>query len=288
MIRSRFSEFRPLPRNRFAFCAKIQDVRQRYPRMAISIFAIGFLLLFCTSGTFVCECAAQPTVHSILGDPKPEDSLIPEARESYQGREIAQTMHYLGAEWLVRDTREREERCSIMLTKLGVKPGMTVCDMGCGNGFYSLPLAKMVGEDGQVLAVDVQPEMLSMLRERSELYGLTNISPILGSFHDPHLPPNSVDVVLLVDVYHEFSYPEQMLRAIRRALKPDGVAVLLEYRTEDPDVPIKRLHKMSKEQIMKEWPVNGYKLVEEFDGLPWQHMMFFGRDESWMPEDSDD
>lgn len=231
---------------------------------------------------------AQPTIHSILGEPDPEDSAVPEPLEFYKGREIAQTMHYLGAEWLIRDTREREERCSIMLAKLGVEPGMTVCDMGCGNGFYSLPLAKMVGKNGQVLAVDVQPEMLSLLRDRSELYGLTNISPILGSFHDPHLPPNSVDLMILVDVYHEFSHPEQMLRAIRRSLKPDGVAVLLEYRTEDPDVPIKRLHKMSKEQIMKEWPANGFELVDEFDRLPWQHMMFFGRDESWEPTDTED
>lgn len=231
------------------------------------------------------ELSAQPTVHSILGEPNEAEAAIPKSRETYFGRRIAQTMHYAGAEWLVRDSREREERCSLMLAQMGVKSGMTVCDMGCGNGFYSLPLAKMVGEDGQVLAVDVQPEMLQMLRERAEMYGLENITPILGSYHDPRLPPNSVDVMLLVDVYHEFSYPEEMLRGIRRSLKPDGVAVLLEYRMEDDSVPIKQLHKMSKEQIMKEWPANGLKLVKQYDGLPWQHMMFFGRDEDWQPED---
>ena len=239
-----------------------------------------------TLGLLLPPLAAQPTVHSILGEPEEAAASIPKPRETYQGRRIAQTMHYTGAEWLIRDTREREERCSLMLAQMGIKTGMTVCDMGCGNGFYSLPLAKMVGEDGQVLAVDAQPEMLQMLRERAEFYSLENITPILGSYHDPRLPPNSVDVMLLVDVYHEFSYPEEMLRGIRRSLKPDGVAVLLEYRMEDDSVPIKRLHKMSKAQIMKEWPANGLKLVKEYDGLPWQHMMFFGRDDTWQDQDA--
>ena len=173
------------------------------------------------------------------------------------------TMHYKGAEWLIRNEREREERCSLMLANLGIKPGMTVCDMGCGNGFYALQMAKMVGPRGQVLGVDIQPEMLKFLRDRMEQKNINNVTPILGSLHDPRLPKNQVDLVLLVDVYHEFSHPEPMLKAIRESLSPTGVVALLEYRSEDPKVPIKLLHKMSKKQIMKEFPPNGFKLVKD-------------------------
>ncbi len=204
---------------------------------------------------------------------------VPPPVRFYMGRPVAQTMHFTGAEWLIRDEREREERCSLMLANLGVKRGMTVCDMGCGNGFYSLQMARMVGPQGQILAVDVQPEMLQFLRQRAERENIENVTPILGSFHNPRLPAGIVDLILLVDVYHEFSHPEHMLSAMRRSLAPGGVIVLVEYREEDPTVPIKPLHKMSKQQILKELPANGFKLVKEFDKLPWQHMMFFGRDE---------
>tara|TARA_B100000809_G_scaffold262133_1_gene312426 strand:+ start:2816 stop:3523 length:708 start_codon:yes stop_codon:yes gene_type:complete len=207
-----------------------------------------------------------------------QESSIPPGKEIYMGRRIAQTMHFTGAPWLIRNTREREERCSLMLANLGIKPGMTVCDMGCGNGFHTLKMAKMTGPTGAVLAVDVQPEMLKLLRERSEKEGIENITPILGSFHQPRLPPNSVDLILLVDVYHEFSHPVTMLKGMRDSLRPEGVIVLVEFRAEDPKVPIKLLHKMSKEQILKELPANGFKLVKDYDKLPWQHMMFFGRD----------
>ncbi len=205
---------------------------------------------------------------------------VPLPLTEYMGRTIAQTMHYEGAPWLIRDSREREERCSLLLSNLGVRPGMTVCDMGCGNGYYSLPLARLVGPAGRVLAVDIQPEMLKMLEEREAAAGLANIEPILGLLHDPRLPEGAVDLILLVDVYHEFSHPEPMLAAMRRALKPSGRIALVEYRAEDPNVPIKPLHKMSKQQILKEFPANGLKLVKEFDRLPWQHLMFFGRDEA--------
>jgi ubiquinone/menaquinone biosynthesis C-methylase UbiE len=207
-----------------------------------------------------------------------QESTIPPGLEFYMGRRIAQTMHFTGAPWLIRNTREREERCSLMLANLGVKPGMTVCDMGCGNGFHALKLARMTGPTGSVLAVDVQPEMLKLLRERTEKEGLENITPILGSFHHPRLPPNSVDLILLVDVYHEFSHPVSMLKGMRESLRPEGVIVLVEFRSEDLKVPIKPLHKMSKEQILKEIPANGFKLVKDYDKLPWQHMMFFGRE----------
>lgn len=215
--------------------------------------------------------AAQPSPVT----PPTGGGTVPPALQYYMGREIAQTMHYEGAPWLIRDTREREERCSRMLANMGIQPGMTICDMGCGNGFYSLKMARLVGPEGRILAVDVQPEMLAMLRARTETEGIENVTPILGSLHNPRLPRDSVDLILLVDVYHEFSHPEQMLAAMREALKADGRIVLVEYRAEDASVPIKPLHKMSREQIMKEFPANGFQLVDQFDRLPWQHMLFF-------------
>jgi ubiquinone/menaquinone biosynthesis C-methylase UbiE len=204
----------------------------------------------------------------------------PPALQEYLGRRVAQTMHYTGAEWLTRDVREQEERCSLMLTNLGVKRGMAICDMGCGNGFYTLQLAKMTGDEGHIYAVDIQPEMLKLLNRRADEQGVRNVSPILGSFTDPRLPKGKIDLILLVDVYHEFSHPEQMLAAMRESLSPSGVCALVEFRAEDPNVPIKPEHKMTKEQILKEWPANGFKLVKEFEGLPWQHLMFFARDDA--------
>ena len=239
--------------------------------------------------TFLLAAATIQNDSLLLAQDRPGANIfsarsgVPEALSTYKGRRIAMTMHYKGAEWLIRNEREREERCSLMLANLGIKPGMTVCDMGCGNGFYALQLAKMVGPRGQVLGVDIQPEMLKFLRNRMEQRNINNITPILGSLHDPRLPRNQVDLVLLVDVYHEFSHPEQMLKSIRDSLSPTGVVALLEYRSEDPKVPIKQLHKMSKKQILKEFPPNGFKLVKEYDKLPWQHMMFFARDENFKP-----
>ena len=206
-----------------------------------------------------------------------EADSIPPARTHYRGREIAQTMHYEGAPWLTREEREREEDCETMLAQLGARPGMTVCDMGCGNGFYTLRLAERVGSEGRVLAVDIQPEMLRLMQARAAAQQRTNIQAILGSVVDPQLPASSVDLILCVDVYHEFSHPQRMLAAMRRALKPDGRLVLVEFRAEDPEVPIKPLHKMSKQQILKELVPNGFELDKQYDLLPWQHVMFFRR-----------
>ena len=209
----------------------------------------------------------------IAGEP------VPPPLTEYKGRPIAVTMHYTGAPWLIRDRREREEDCTTMLKQLGVKPGMTVCDMGCGNGFYTLRLAEMIGDRGEVLAVDIQPEMLRLLQARAKGAGIKNVRPVPGTVVDPQLPAGKVDLILCVDVYHEFSHPEHMLAAMRRALAPAGRLVLVEFRAEDPTVPIKPLHKMSKKQVLKELVPNGFKLVQQFEGLPWQHMMFFARDD---------
>ena len=212
--------------------------------------------------------------------PAPADGAMPPPLTEYKGRKIAQTMHYTGAPWLVRESREREEDCSTLLKILKLKPGQVVCDMGCGNGFYTIKIAKLVGSEGRVLAVDIQEEMLVMLKKAARMAEVNNIEPILGTFVDPKLPDGKMDMVLLVDVYHEFSNPEEMLRAIRKSLKPDGRMVQVEFRTEDPKVPIKPEHKMSKAQILKEIIPIGFKLVDQFDGLPWQHVMFFQRDDA--------
>jgi ubiquinone/menaquinone biosynthesis C-methylase UbiE len=209
-----------------------------------------------------------------------ENDPIPPPLVTYKGREIAQTMHYLGAPWLTRESRDREEDCTTLLQALRIQPGDVVCDMGCGNGFYSLRIAPLVGDRGKVVAVDIQREMLEMLKEQAAAERITNIETVHGTVIDPRLPPESIDLMLMVDVYHEFSHPEHMLAAIRKSLKPSGRIALVEFRSEDPDVPIKPLHKMSKAQIMKEFPPNGFKLVEEFDKLPWQHLMFFQRDDA--------
>jgi ubiquinone/menaquinone biosynthesis C-methylase UbiE len=212
-------------------------------------------------------------------DPPAAGRELPPPLTEYMGRPVAEPMSYHGAPWLFRTEREQEERASLMLANLDVREGMTVCDLGCGNGFHTIPLAGLVGKQGRVLAVDIQVEMLDLLRENIEQGGHDNITPILGSVHDPRLPAESVDLILLVDVYHEFSYPEQMLSRMRQALKPDGRIALVEFRAEDDDVPIKPEHKMSKEQIMKEFPANGFRLVGEYDRLPWQHLMFFAKND---------
>jgi ubiquinone/menaquinone biosynthesis C-methylase UbiE len=200
----------------------------------------------------------------------------PPALTEYMGRTIAQTMHWKGAEWLMRRVREEEEGPTMMREQLHVKPGMVVCDMGCGSGYHTLPLAKMVGDQGRVYAVDAQPEMIEMLKRNMERKKVKNIVPIKSLFYDPKLPPNTCDLILMVDVYHEFSHPVEMLAGMRAALKPAGQLVLAEYRAEDKNVPIKPEHKMSKEQIVKEMNANGFTLAREFEGLPWQHLMFFG------------
>ncbi len=213
-----------------------------------------------------------------------KETVVELGPKRYMGRRIAQTMHYLGAEWLTRDSREKEEACSKLLAALEVKPRQTVCDLGCGNGYYTLRLAKLVGPQGSVWAVDIQPEMLKLLTDRAATRNVTNLKPTLGTATSPNLPAEAIDLVLLVDVYHEFSHPEDMLEDVRACLNPTGRVALVEYREEDPDVPIKPLHKMSQRQVMKEYEANGFKLVGQFDELPWQHVFFFARDDSPLEE----
>jgi SAM-dependent methyltransferase len=231
--------------------------------------SLALCALFC----FTLVRADPPTTAPASTEPAP--------LTHYMGREIAQTMHYTGAEWLTRESREREEDCTTMLKQLNLKPGQTVVDFGCGNGFYTLKMAKLVAPNGKVLAVDIQPEMLDLLRQRAKDEKLDNIEEVLCTATDPKLPAGKCDLILVVDVYHECSNPPDVLAGLRKALAPHGRVALVEFRGEDPKVPIKPLHKMTKEQILKEWPANGFKLVDQFVGLPWQHLMFFERDDNW-------
>jgi ubiquinone/menaquinone biosynthesis C-methylase UbiE len=208
--------------------------------------------------------------------PKP---AVPPPLTEFMGRRIAPAMsfHGGGASWLLRRMREEEERTSVLLPELRLAPGMTVCDMGSGNGYHSLPMAKLVEPGGKIIAVDIQKEMLDQLNERAAAAGVKNIETRVGEVHDPKLTENSCDLILLVDVYHEFSHPAHMLAAMRKALKRDGLVALVEFRGEDPEVPIKPEHKMTKAQIRKEWEAAGFELAREFDALPWQHLMFWKR-----------
>ena len=215
---------------------------------------------------------------TVEGKKKAYDDQGPPALLEYKGREIARTMHWQGAPWLMRKLREEEEKTSEMIKELKLKPGISVADIGSGNGYHTLMMAKIIGEKGQAYAVDIQPEMLIMLEERAKKAGMENIKLIENRFWDADLPEKSVDFVLMADVYHEFSHPQQMLSSIKKSLKQDGVVCLLEFKSEDPKVPIKPEHKMSKAQVIKEMSSNGFVLSRSYDKLPWQHLLFFKSD----------
>ena len=189
------------------------------------------------------------------------------------GRKIAGVMGMNGADWLVRPEREAEEQPEKALDALNLKPGMTVADIGAGVGYMSLRMAKRVGPTGKVYANDLQPEMLAKLRENAAQAKITNVVTVLGDVADPKLPANTMDLVLLVDVYHEFSQPQVMLRKIRETLKPDGRLVLLEYRAEDPNVPIIAEHKMTVAQVKVELEAEGFILQPVIETLPRQHIL---------------
>lgn len=191
------------------------------------------------------------------------------------GRRIAPVMGVAGADWLDREERAREEQPEKAIAELHLQPGMAVADVGAGTGFYSLRLAKAVAPSGTVFSEDIQPGMLERLRSKATAAHETNIVTILGTESDPRLPQAKLDLVLLVDVYHEFSQPERMLRRIRESLKPEGELVLLEFRKEDPELPIRPEHKMSVEEIKAEVAPEGYELEKTIETLPRQHMVFF-------------
>ncbi len=195
------------------------------------------------------------------------------------GRKIAGVMGVAGADWLVRPERETEEHPDQALDELKLKPGMVIADIGAGIGYFSLKFAQRVAPSGKVYAVDLQPGMLSRLRVRAAAQKITNVETILGAAADPKLPAGEIDLVFLCDVYHEFSQPQAMIRKIREALKPDGRLVLLEYRGEDPAIPIKEDHKMTVDQVRREIEPEGFKLQKPIESLPIQHLLILTKTE---------
>ncbi|MDX1733338.1 MAG: class I SAM-dependent methyltransferase [Halioglobus sp.] len=191
----------------------------------------------------------------------------------YMGREISHVMGHLGAGWLERSSREREERTDLLLAALDLQPGDVAADIGAGTGYFSLPMARSVGASGRVLAVDIQPQMLAIIERRAREEGVNNIETVLASVTDPKLPAGEVDLVLLVDAYHEFSHPREVMQAVVQSLSERGRVVLVEYRGEDPAVPIKPLHKMTVQQATLEMAAVGLALDTVLDELPLQHIM---------------
>lgn len=194
----------------------------------------------------------------------------------YLGREIAQVMGHQAAGWLERPEREEQERTDLLVSALELKPGLVAADIGAGSGYFSWRIAQKVGAQGKVYAVDIQPEMLELLMAQMRKRNVAAIVvPILGTVQDPKIPENSTDLILLVDVYHELDFPYEMTRNMIKGLKPGGRLVLVEYRGEDPNVPIKKLHKMTAAQVKKEMALHPVKFDQVIDILPQQHILIF-------------
>jgi len=193
----------------------------------------------------------------------------------YMGREIAQVMGHEGADWLDRPEREKEEQPTRMLDALNLKPGMVVADIGAGSGYMTFRLAERVAPTGKVYAEDIQPELLPLIRKRMQDHGIKNVVTVLGTTTDPKLPAKSVDLMLMVDVYHEFDHPCEMISAMVRALRPGGRVAFVEYRLEDPSVPIKLVHKMTVKQVRREMSVQPLDYVGTVETLPRQHIIIF-------------
>jgi len=209
----------------------------------------------------------------------PQYSSVPPTPDGigkiYLGREISHVMGFHGAQWLERTERMNEERPDLVLNALDLKPGMTVADIGAGTGYYAWRIAQRIGAAGTVYAVDVQPEMIKALEQQMSRRGIANVKAVPGTPADPKLPRNSLDLALMVDVYHEFEQPYEMLTAIVGALKPGGRVAFVEFRGNDPKVPIKPLHTMTEEQVRREAGVHALEWIRTTRDLPWQHVIVF-------------
>lgn len=195
----------------------------------------------------------------------------------HMGREIANVMGFQGMDWLDRPEREEEENTSKLIRNMDIDAGDTIADIGAGSGYHVFKMAPMA-KKGLIYAIDIQDEMLTELRKKKENGKSKNVGIIKGGDKSVNLPENSVDKVLMVDVYHEFNYPIEMIASIKKALRPDGKIFLIEYRGEDNRVPIKKVHKMTEEQAVKELQAAGMKLERNIGNLPWQHCMVFGKE----------
>ena len=231
----------------------------------------ALLLIACNAAPGNADTTAQPGTESVYTTGRASRDGI---GKFYMGREISHVMGHLGAAWLERPQREREERTDLLVANLPLSPDSVVADIGAGTGYFSFAIARRVPE-GKVLAVDIQQEMLDIIEARKANGAPANVETVLGTEQDPRLADASVDLVLIVDAYHEFSYPREMASAIQRALRPDGRLVLIEYRAEDASVPIKPLHKMSEAQAIAEMDAVGLEWVRTEDFLPQQHFLVF-------------
>ena len=194
----------------------------------------------------------------------------------FMGREIAHVMGHQAWQWLERPEREEEEGTDRLVDALELRPGQAVADIGAGSGYFTWRMARLVGETGSIYAVEIQQEMLDLLMQNMKKRRVEKIvKPILGTVTDPKLPPGSCDLMLLVDVYHEFDHPFEMVQKMVRALKPDGRIVFVEFRKEDPKVAIKEVHKMSEEQVKREMSLHPLRHVRTLDTLPQQHIIIF-------------
>lgn len=198
-----------------------------------------------------------------------------QARHPVSGRPIAPVMGHEGAAWLERPEREREEAPARAIAALQIQPGQTVADIGAGSGYYAERLAQVVGPTGRVYATDIQPEMLALIQRKIDDRQITNIELVLGTESEARLPDAAIDLAIMVDVYHELAQPQRFLESVKRALKPGGRLVLLEYRKEDPAVPIKLEHKMSVREARLELEASGFRFDRVIDVLPWQHILVF-------------
>ena len=254
----------------------------------------GLLWLLLSGGVFTGEAVAQEKAGAVKaeagkteGVTKSDDGRYEIRKEHdpnglgkfYMGREIALVMTFHGAPWLERPEREEEERLSELVKQLRLKSGMVVADVGAGSGVLSLMMAHEVGETGKVLAIDIQQEMLDLLGDKVMNNKIKNVELVLGTEKSPKLKEASIDLALMVDVYHEFEYPYEMTLELAKALKPGGRIAFVEYRREDPQVPIKLVHKMTEAQVKKEaaLPEFGLKWKETIDKLPRQHIVVFER-----------
>ena len=247
---------------------------------------LGTRLAGILAGLWAMLGAFVPLVPTAIAENSVAMPLYREGRGSadgigkfYQGREIAAVMGFEGAQWLERPSRASEERPDLLVEELHLQPGMTVADIGAGSGYLSRRMAPIVGR-GRIFAVDVQPEMVALLSELSQKPEFRNLLPIQGDSEDVRLPPASIDVAVLVDVYHELAYPYEVMRSLIRALKPGGRVVLVEYRAEDPAVPIKTLHKMTEAQIRREMSMLPLTWERTSERLPMQHIVVFRKSET--------
>lgn len=230
---------------------------KKYSNFIFVVIALCFSLLGNTQGKYILKSGDANGIN-----------------KWYMGRQIAQVMSHYGIEWLEREERDKEENTGLLLKNLNIQPGMVIADIGAGSGYHSSLLSKMVG-GGKVYAVDVELEMIAFLKDRIKAEKTKNVVPVLSTEQTVGLPANSIDLMLLVDVYHEFSYPYEMGVAMLEALKPGGKLVLVEFRTEDAMVPIKTIHKMSEQQSIREFKAAGFIFEKNISNLPWQHCMVF-------------